>query len=393
MSPRLFLSAGEPSGDLHAANLIRAMQASTPEVSIRGFGGARMVAAGAHCDFDLTTMAVIGFAEVLPKLREFFRLADMAESIFRRGDCDGVVLIDFPGFHWHLAKRAKKHGLPVFYYLPPQLWAWGSWRVRKMKKYVNTVLCNLPFEPAWYAQHGIQADYVGHPFFDIVHSQLLCPDFLAQQRCLNGIPVAVLPGSRDREVHRLWPLQLEIIRRLHPQFPEARFLVATLKEEHATFCRHALRRDDQRLPLDFFVGKTSEILEVAECGLIKSGSVSLEMMARGTPGVVIYHASRSTYAIARLLTQVKSFTLPNLIADEMIVPEYLAIGKSLSAVDQATAAMQRLLGDAAAREQQTQALKELSAKYAQPGASRQAAALILKAMQAQPASQAPAQAA
>ena len=106
-----------------------------------------MLAAGARCDFDLTSMAVIGFAEVLPKLREFFQLADMAESIFRRGDCDGVVLIDFPGFHWHLAKRAKKHGLPVFYYLPPQLWAWGSWRVRKMKKYVDRVLCNLPFEP------------------------------------------------------------------------------------------------------------------------------------------------------------------------------------------------------------------------------------------------------
>ena len=124
-SHRLFFSVGEPSGDVHGANLIRALREQSPGIVTRGFGGTKMVEAGLESDFDLTTLAVVGFAEVLPKLREFFRVADIAEDIFKRGLVDGVVLVDFPGFNWHIAKRAKKYGLPVYYYLPPQLWAWA----------------------------------------------------------------------------------------------------------------------------------------------------------------------------------------------------------------------------------------------------------------------------
>ena len=127
MLSRLFFSVGEPSGDLHAANLIRALTANAPKLHCRGFGGLQMVQAGFECDFDLTQMAVVGISEVLPKLREFYRLADQASDIFRSGAVDAVVLVDFPGFNWHIAKRAKQFGLPVFYYCPPQLWAWGGW--------------------------------------------------------------------------------------------------------------------------------------------------------------------------------------------------------------------------------------------------------------------------
>ncbi len=378
MSKRLFFSVGEPSGDLHAANLIRALRSLDPSIETRGFGGVRMTQAGLACDFDLTSMAVVGFTEVVPKLREFFRIANMAEDVFRRGECDGVVVVDFPGFNWHIVRRAKKYGLPVYYYLPPQLWAWGGWRVKKIRKYVDRVLCNLPFEKKWFESRGVPVDYVGHPFFDVVDSQPLCARFLSQWTSDARLQVVVLPGSRDHEVHRIWPLQLEIIRRLNVEFPDVRFMVAALKDQHALWCRSQLREDDRHLPIEVFVGKTSELIELADCALMKSGSVSMEMMARATPCTVLYHCSRSTFAIARLLTRLKSMTLPNMIADATVMPEFLAIGNSTKAVDQATESMRKLIGDPSARAAQQTALHELAGKFAQPGASRRAADIILR---------------
>jgi lipid-A-disaccharide synthase len=197
MGQRIFFSVGEPSGDLHAANLIERMRRMDPSTRVRGFGGSKMIQAGLDLDFDLTSMAVVGISEVLPKLREFFRIADIAEGCFRRGEVDGVVLVDFPGFNWHIAKRAKKYGLPVYYYLPPQLWAWGSWRIRKMRRYVDHVLCNLPFEQAWFESHGMKTTLVGHPFFDEVANHVLDHKFMLRWRDNNRLQVSCCraPGS------------------------------------------------------------------------------------------------------------------------------------------------------------------------------------------------------
>ena len=130
MTRNIFFSVGEPSGDQHAARLVSELRRTVPAVALRGFGGPAMRAAGCHIDRDLTQHAVVGLLEVLPKLRQFFRFADQAEAIFRAGNVDAVVLVDFPGFNWHIAKRAKRYGIPVYYYCPPQLWAWGGWRLR-----------------------------------------------------------------------------------------------------------------------------------------------------------------------------------------------------------------------------------------------------------------------
>jgi len=377
---RLFFSVGEPSGDVHGANLIRSLRSKCPDIVTRGFGGDKMVDAGLQRDFDLTTLAVVGFAEVLPKLREFFRVADIAEDIFRKGLVDGVLLIDFPGFNWHIAKRAKKHGLPVYYYLPPQLWAWGGWRIRKIRKYVDRVLCNIPLEKEWFESRGVAVDFVGHPFFDVVYSQPLDNDFIDQWRDATRLQVGVLPGSRHHEVHRIWPLQLEIIRRLHRVFPTVRFLIAALKDQHALWCRSQLSEADQKLPIEFFYAKTSEIICVADCVLTKSGSVSLELMARKKPTVVLYQVSNVTYMLGKMLTRLKSMTLPNMIAGETIMPEFLGAGKSMKAVDQAEKAMAKLLKSESARQIQTDALGKLAEQIAQPGASERAAELILQAL-------------
>jgi lipid-A-disaccharide synthase len=377
MLSRLFFSVGEPSGDLHAANLIRAMNCVAPQIQCRGFGGLQMVQAGFECDFDLTQMAVVGISEVVPKLREFFRLADQASEIFESGAVDAVVLVDFPGFNWHIAKRAKKCGLPVYYYCPPQLWAWGGWRVKKIKKYVDRVLCNLPFERDWFAKHQVAADFVGHPFFDDVAMRPLDSRFIQKVRDYDRMQVAVLPGSRDHEVDNIWPIQLEVIRRLHRKYPKVQFLVAAYKDAHALRCRQQLTPADRSLPLDFYVGKTSELIQLADCSLMKSGSVSLEMMARGTPAVVVYHLSRISYTIMRSLAQCDSMTLPNLIAGKTIMPEFLAVGAAKKATNQVTMAMDRMIGDEKFRAECRQQLQSLADNIAQPGASRRAAESIV----------------
>jgi lipid-A-disaccharide synthase len=378
MDSSLFFSVGEPSGDLHASNLITQLRSLDSGLQFRGLGGSRMAANGCQIDYELTQLAVMGMFEVLPKLREFFRVADLAEVILRRERPAAVVLVDFPGFNWHIAKRAHRLGIPVIYYLPPQLWAWGAWRLKKLKRTVSRVLCNLPFEPAWYAARDVQVDYVGHPFFDLVHTQSLDREFLQHRKSLEGLQVAVLPGSRSREVEHIWPMQLQAIRTVTARYPQTRFLVAAYRENQRRFCQQSLTSADSQLNIEFFVDKTSEIIELCDCALIKSGSVSLELMARGKPTVVTYHASRTFYAIGRRLTNLNSMTLPNMIAGETVMPEFLAVGSTAKATAQVIDAMDRLIGDDGARAQQSQKLRALASRFAQPGASARAATLILE---------------
>jgi len=382
MGQRLFFSAGEPSGDLHASNLMRAIEQISPSSKFRGLGGSRMIQAGMELDFDLTSLAVMGFAEVLPKLRQFFRVADLAEQSFARGEVDGVILIDFPGFNWHIAKRAKKYNLPVFYYLPPQLWAWGGWRVRKMRRYVDHVLCNLPFETPWFQARKVNATFVGHPFFDSVAQQPLDLRFVEKWRDNKSMQVAVLPGSRDHEVHNIWPLQLEVIRKLAAKHPRAQFLVAAVRDSHALWCRSQLKGSDAKLPIHFFAGKTSEIIELSDCSLMKSGSVSLELMARGKPAVVMYHLSQTTFAMAKLLVKCKHMSLPNLMTDKLVLPEFLSHGKltsksALKSIQDVCEEMSKLIQNDEYRMTQRRNLHSLASQFAKPGASNTAAKYIM----------------
>lgn len=384
MAGNLYFSVGEPSGDLHACNLITQLRRLDPSLRYRGLGGPRMAGNDCQLDYELTQLAVVGMLEVIPKLREFFRVADLAEATWRHDRPDAVVLVDFPGFNWHIAKRAHRMGIPVIYYIPPQLWAWGAWRLKKMRRYVDRVLCNLPFEPDWYAARNLQVEYVGHPFFDEVFARHRDNRFVETWQQHNGLQVALLPGSRSREVEKIWPMQLAAVRELGRRYPNTRFLVAAHRDSHCRSCRRSLTAADSHLNIEFFVGKTSEIIEICDCALMKSGSVSLEMMARGKPAVVTYHASRTFYAIGRCLTSVTSMTLPNMIAGETVMPEFLAVGSTNKTIDQVINAMDQLLSNEDVRAAQSQKLLALAARFAQPGASHRAALAILQTLR-QPA--------
>ncbi len=338
-----------------------------------------MAAQGCTIDYPLTELAVVGVAEVLPKLREFVHVAESASEIFRRSRPTGVVLVDFPGFNWHIAKRAQQAGIPTIYYLPPQLWAWGGWRIKKMRRYVDHVLCALPIEYEWYTQQGMSSQYIGHPFFDTVAHQQLDAEFLRTWSAADDLRIAVLPGSRSREIKTIWPLQLEVIRELSARHPHATFLIACLNQDHLDRCKSLLKPSDPVDRLRFYANRTSEIIEVADCGLMKSGSVSLEMMARGTPAVVMYHVSRSTFEVARRVVHIGWMTLPNLIAGATVMPEFLAVGKRCGpTIERTIAAMDRLMSDRDERALQKLELARLTRRFGQPGASRRAAQAIVE---------------
>jgi len=319
----LFLSAGEPSGDQHAAHLLSELRRRDPALKAVGYGGPDLAAAGQQQSFRLTDLAVMGVTAVLPHLKQFFALRDQAAEYFRDERPDAVLLVDFPGFHWHLAKAAKAAGVPVLYYLPPQMWAWAPWRVRKIRKYVDHLLCGLPFEPAWYAERGVTAETgipcedVGHPFFDEAAEKRLDRDFLNAR--IDARTVGVLPGSRDREVESNGPLLAAAVRRLAGLHPEVTFRVAAYKPAHATRCESLFAEIPN---VEICTDRTSEVIELAECCLFVSGSVSLELLARRTPGAMIYQTSRLKYAILSKLIVSDSITLPNLFAGETLYPEF-----------------------------------------------------------------------
>ncbi|QDT65667.1 lipid-A-disaccharide synthase [Calycomorphotria hydatis] len=318
---RLFFSVGEPSGDQHAAHLITELQRRNPAIECVGYGGPEMAAVGCKIDFQLTDLAVMGIGRVLPLLGKFYSLVQKAKKLLDEHRPDAVVLVDFPGFNWYIAKAAKQRGIPVIYYLPPQIWAWGGWRIHKVRKYVDHVLCALPFEAEWYREQGIDAEYVGHPFFDEIAEKQLDGEFLKQFDGTDRRIVGILPGSRTQEVAVNFPIMLKVMEQLTERQPHVQFHVACYRDKQYQQCRQILEKESVKADVCLAVGKTSEIISAAECCLMVSGSVCLELLATKTPAVVMY---RTTYVMAllvALLIRCRFMTLVNLIAKREVMPE------------------------------------------------------------------------
>jgi len=380
----LFFSVGEPSGDQHAAHLMHELRSRQPDLRFSGFGGEHMEAAGLQSLFRLTNLAVMGIFAVIPLLLKFYRLVQQAERYFAENRPDAVILVDFPGFNWWIARKAKRAGIPVFYYLPPQLWAWAAWRIKRVQKFVDHVISALPFERDWYEQHGVLVKYVGHPFFDEVSEKRLDERFVANWSALRSPLVAILPGSRNAEISHNWALQVEIIKRLHARHPQSQFLVACYKDEHRRRCEAHVLAHAPTLPIHFFVGKTSEIVEVADCALMVSGSVSLELVARQTPAVVLYRVDWLTYVIGRCLVVCQYMSLPNLIAKRVVMPEFLSVGNPEPATRDAFQVLDLWLRQPEERVRATQEMTTALADFPATGATTRAAAFILSKLPAAP---------
>jgi lipid-A-disaccharide synthase len=194
----IFFSVGEPSGDQHAAHLIAELRNRQPDLRVSGFGGPLMERQGCQILFPLTTMAVMGIFQVIPLIAKFLRLVKQAEEYFEMHKPDLVVLVDFPGFNWWIARKARDRGIPVYYYMPPQLWAWAPWRIRRVRRNIDLVLSGLTFETDWYAERGIPVLYVGHPFFDEVEDHPLDQSFCREWTSDSSRVVALLPAAAER---------------------------------------------------------------------------------------------------------------------------------------------------------------------------------------------------
>jgi lipid-A-disaccharide synthase len=370
---RLFVSAGEPSGDLHGANLIQALQARSAGVEIVGFGGDRMVRAGCRLLYPLCDLALVGLFRVLVNVPRFFGILSIADRCFREQRPDALVLIDYPGFHWWLARRARAYGIPVVYFVPPQIWGWLTYRVKKMRRLTDHVLCTLPFEEPWYRQRKVSAEYIGHPYFDELRGQQLDGAFVAAQRELPGEIIALLPGSRNQELYHNLSSLLRAAALIHARRPDVRFLVACFRQSHreqVETCSQGLG-----LPIEAHVGRTPEIIELAHSCLAVSGSVSLELLYRGKPTTVLYRHHRISIALAHLLKRVPYITLVNLLADKELFPEYFG---TACPADQMAAHVLRWLNDRSAYEKLCGELSVLREHVAEPGACERAASAVLE---------------
>jgi lipid-A-disaccharide synthase len=378
---KIFFSAGEPSGDQHAALLISELRQQHPSLEFEGFGGQKMEQQGCRLHFELTLLAVMGFLRVVPLLLKFRRLVKQAEVHFAANPPDAVVLVDFPGFNWWIARAARRQGIPVYYYLPPQLWGWAPWRLKRVKKWVDHVFCSLPFEYEWYRDRGVSASWVGHPFFDEVAEHELDQDLVESLRGGPGRPtVALLPGSRDHEVTKNWPVMLEVVESVMEAVPGVRWVVGSYKREHVEVCREIQENVGVDASLEFFVNQTSEIIEAADCCLMVSGSISLELLARKTPGVVLYRAPRLGRFAARFLMTCEYITLTNLIAGEEVMPEYISVGNSDGDVIEMADHLTEWLTDPRALQQARDRLSSLAGHATRTGATRRTAESLLQAL-------------
>lgn len=389
--PTIFFSAGEPSGDHHAAELVRRLAERSSGIEAVGYGGPQMAAAGCALHADMTRLAVMWFARALANLPRFLALYRRADRYFRDQPPEAVVLVDYPGFNWWIASAAKSRGIPVFYYAPPQIWAWGSWRVKKVRRYVDHVLCSLPFEEPWFRERGCRADYVGHPFFDTASGRPLDEGFLAEQRSLPGPLVTLLPGSRTQEVSANLPAFLRAAAAVRGAVPDVRLAVAAFRPSHADFARRAA--GEAGLPIAVHTNRTAELIHLAHCCMACSGSVSLELLAEARPTVIHYRISRLGYFVQQFFRHVKYITLVNLLAadalypadlspfdpcqpdaDRVPFPEYLTWEDKS---DQLAAHVTEWLVDREAYHRRVRQLVELRERVAASGAADRAAETIL----------------
>ncbi len=311
---RLYVVAGESSGDLHAARVLQALRARIPDLELRGIGGERMIEQGLHSIVPQSQMSVVGFAEVAKRYTFFKRTLRNCVNDMREWKADAVLTVDYPGFNTRLAEQAKAAGIPVIWYIAPQFWAWGASRAKSFARVVDHLLVVFPFEVDFFKLYGIDAEFVGHPLLDdpvFAHS-MLAPS----QREKS---VAFLPGSRRQEIHRHLPLFREVALRLKAEFPDHTMVLAKAASLHREVFDTMIADKD----LFRYESDSRKVMQEARAGLIKTGTSTLEASLCGLPHCMVYKTSGLSYAIARRLVRLPYISLTNILAQRMLVREFI----------------------------------------------------------------------
>ena len=367
---RLLVSSGETSGELYAAELVRELRLLDPGLAVYGLGGDRLAAQGASLEAHVRDLAVVGLLEVLSHLPRIKRIFDGVVARSERERPDIAVLIDYPDFNLRLARELKTRGIPVVYYVSPQVWAWRKGRIRTIRETAAKMLVIFPFEEALYREAGVPVEFVGHPLVDLVKP---APDRDAFLRGAGLDPtrpvVAVLPGSREREVALNLPPLAAAVARLAAQEPSLQFLVAVAPALE----RPRLESAFSGTPARLVHGQTHAALGAADLGLVASGTATVEAALLGTPMLVVYRVSLPTYLLGRPFVRVPHFAMANLIAERRVVTELI---QGDFTAERVAAEALALLRDPARRARMREELGEVRRRLGEPGASARAARAV-----------------
>ena len=358
---KIYVIAGEDSGDLHTGNLIREMKKRNSQLEFRGVGGGKMEATGTHLVAHIRDINFMGFWEVIKNLGTIRKLFKTVKTDIQQWQPDAVILVDYPGFNLRMARFIHELGIRVFYYISPQVWAWKKGRVKKINAYVDRMFVILPFEKDFYAKEGIKVDFVGHPLLDVIASPQEKPTV---QRPL----IALLPGSRKQEIQRMLPVMLEMV----PRFPDYEFVVAGAPSQDASFY-HPMLKD---LPVRLEMNQTYPILQQAQYALVTSGTATLETALFQVPEVVCYKGGALSYQIGKRLVRVDFISLVNLILGREVVKELI---QHEFTPQQLEAALRHLM-QPTTQKILKQDYQELHEKLGSTGASKRTARLILEQM-------------
>lgn len=363
--------AGEASGDLHGAGVVRELRKRNPSVEVYGIGGDRMQAAGMQLVYHVRELSFMGFAEVLkhlPVIRSVEKTLEILLSVRRP---DVLVLIDYPGFNLRFALKAKKRGIRILYYISPQIWAWYPGRVKRMKNVIDKMLVVFPFETELYRRYGIDAEFVGHPLLEILDEPQSRKDFCTRYG-LDGSKriLGLFPGSRKQELERIFPAMLGAADLLI-RSKDVQVVVGAASILARDFVASFVRED---LPVTIVHNATYDVMANADVALVTSGTATLETAFFGTPMVVVYKTSLPSYAIGRLLVRIKNIGLVNIVAGKTIVPELIQRGVDASSLAREAA---KYLDDENLRAETRAELRRVREKLGTAGASRRVTDAIL----------------
>jgi len=366
--------AGEASGDMHGARLIAALKEQAPGAQVCGIGGPELTRQGVEILYDSSQLAVVGIVEVISHL-SFIRAAlRTLENRLKEQQPDLLILIDYPDFNLIMAKKAKRLGIPVFYYISPQVWAWRSGRVKTIKKLVDRMAVILPFEQEFYRERGMTVDFVCHPLMDSVRTTRTREDFLQSLGIdPESTVIGILPGSRKREIAGMLPIFLEAAKRMQKQLAKPVFLLPLAP----TLCEDDLLNNGlAEAGVEVQVIREDRYDLMAACGAVMaaSGTVSLELAILNVPMVISYRVSPLTYFLGRRLIKVQYASLVNLVAGREVVPELLQNEAVPEKIADATI---RLIANRTERTRHLAGLAEVREKLGGAGASAKAAKLAL----------------
>lgn len=374
MSKSVLLIAGEVSGDMHAAGLVRAIKRRCSDMEFFGIGGDELRAAGMEIIVDARDMAVMGLAEVIKRYGFFKQVFSDMVSLACARKPDAVVLVDYPGFNLRFAEKAHKMGIKVVYYICPQVWAWRRSRIRKMARIVNRLIVIFPFEPEVFKGTGLKVDFVGHPLVEVAEKALAEP---LKDLPWNGEPkIALLPGSRRQEVERILPSMVSAAGLLERKNSGAAFLIASPSDEIAGNVREVLSSHlDKPTRCEIVVGDTRQVLRQVRAAMVASGTATIEAALMGCPMVVVYKMSPLTYFLGRLLVKVPDIGMVNVVAGRRLCPELIQGAATPEAL---ASAMDPLVGDTSERATMKAGLEEVRRLLGKGGAAEKAAEILLR---------------